>query len=203
MPADISEYWTYNCKDCVITWEASIELESLIEKARMQEPYTFQMKMLEHLNTTMLRGIRIDSKRRSEVAGELLEAICQRESLIHHLVEFPLNVASPLQMKRFFYEDLGIPPYINRKTKAPTCDDEALQKIAVKYPLLKPLIDLISEKRSLGVFLSTFCMMALDTDGRMRTSYNLAGTETFRLNSSENAFGSGGNLQNIPKGDED
>jgi uracil-DNA glycosylase len=202
MPTDIHEYWTYNCKDCVITWEVSIELERLIEQAGLQSQYAFQMRMLEHVNTTMLRGVRIDSKRRSEVAGELLEAICQRETMIQHIVGFPLNVGSPKQMKEFLYDDLGIPVILNRKTKQPTCDDEALQKIAVKEPLLRPLIELIAEKRSLGVFLSTFCMMPLDTDGRMRTSYNIAGTETFRFNSSENAFGSGGNLQNIPKGEE-
>lgn len=202
MPTDIHEYWTYNCKDCVITYEASWELERIIDQAHLREQFAFQMRMLEHVNTTMLRGCRIDSKRRSAVAGELLEAICQREALIHQIVGFPLNVGSPKQMKEFFYDDLGIPPYVNRKTKQPTCDDDALQKIAAKQPILRPLINLITEKRSLGVFLSTFCMMPLDTDGRMRTSYNIAGTETFRFNSSENAFGSGGNLQNIPKGEE-
>jgi DNA polymerase I-like protein with 3'-5' exonuclease and polymerase domains len=45
----------------------------------------------------------------------------------------------------------------------------------------------------------------LDIDGRMRTAYNIGGSEsgksapiTFRLSSSENAFGSGMNMQNIP-----
>jgi len=202
MPTDIAEYWTYNCKDCVITYEVSIALEELLETLHLTPQYAFQLRMLERVNETMLRGVRIDAKRRSEIAGQLLEAICLRESTIHQIVGFPLNVGSPKQMKEFFYDALGIPPYNNRKTGAPTCDDEALQKIAGKQPLLKPLIDLISEKRSLGVFLSTFCMMPLDTDGRMRTSYNLAGTETFRLSSGENAFGSGGNLQNIPVGEE-
>jgi len=52
------------------------------------------------------------------------------------------------------------------------------------------------------VFLSTFIMMPLDQDSRMRCSYNICGTETYRFSSSKNAFGSGGNLQNLPKGDE-
>ena len=37
----------------------------------------------------------------------------------------------------------------------------------------------------------------------MRCSYNICGTETFRLNSAENAFGSGTNLQNVPMGGEE
>jgi DNA polymerase-1 len=52
--------------------------------------------------------------------------------------------------------------------------------------------------RSIGVFLSTFINAELDSDGRMRCSFSIAGPTTFRFSSSENAFGSGMNLQNIP-----
>jgi len=61
----------------------------------------------------------------------------------------------------------------------------------------------IAELRSLGVFLSTFVNAPLDIDGRLRCSFNIAGTETYRFASSKNAFGSGLNMQNIPKGGED
>jgi DNA polymerase I-like protein with 3'-5' exonuclease and polymerase domains len=37
----------------------------------------------------------------------------------------------------------------------------------------------------------------IDRDGRMRTSYNIAGTDTGRLSSYSSSFGSGTNLQNI------
>jgi DNA polymerase-1 len=179
-------------------------LENLLQKANLVDQFQFLMKMAtKNVFRAMLRGVRIDATRRAEVAGELLQAIGEREQLIHHIAGYPLNVGSPKQMVEFFYNDLGLPVIKNRKTKQPTCNSEALGKLAEKFPLVKPLTDLIEEKRSLGVFLSTFCMMPLDTDGRMRCSYNVAGTETFRLSSSENAFGSGGNLQNVPKGEEE
>lgn len=202
MPDDVHQFWSYNCKDCVITWEASVELERCVESAGLSEQLAFQHRMADHVFNTMLRGVRIDAKRRSEVAGELMEAISVRESLIHQIAGEPLNVGSPKQMKEFFYDSLNLTPILHKKTKKPTLDDNALTKLAEKNPLLHPLVSLISEKRSLGVFLSTFCLMPLDSDGRMRTSYNIAGTETFRFNSGENAFGNGGNLQNIPKGEE-
>ena len=37
----------------------------------------------------------------------------------------------------------------------------------------------------------------IDPDGRIRTSYNIAGTSTGRFSSSVTEFGTGGNLQNI------
>jgi uracil-DNA glycosylase len=203
MPNDVHQFWTYNCKDCVITWEASLALESLIDGAHLREQFNFQMMMAQHAFNTMLRGVRIDQKRRSEVASELMNAIAERETLINQVVGSPINVGSPKQMKELFYDEFGFPPIVHRKTKKPTLDDEALQKLSLKNPIIAPLVSIIAEKRSLGVFLSTFCLMPLDSDGRMRTSYNVAGTETFRFNSGENAFGSGGNLQNIPKGEEE
>jgi DNA polymerase I-like protein with 3'-5' exonuclease and polymerase domains len=78
-----------------------------------------------------------------------------------------------------------------------------MTKLVEKEPLIKPLTSLISDIRSLGVFLSTFVQAPLDEDKRMRCSFNLAGTETFRFASSANPFDSGTNLQNIPKGNED
>lgn len=194
----------HNCKDCVITFEVKQVLEPLLQKANLVEQFLFLMEMAKRkVFNAMLRGVRIDLKRRQAVASELMLAIAEREALIHTVVGFPLNVGSPKQMIEFFYNDLKLPTIKNRKTKQPTCNDEALTQLAAKFPLVKPLTDLISEKRSLGVFLSTFCLMPLDTDNRMRCSYNVAGTETFRLSSSENAFGTGGNLQNIPKGEEE
>jgi DNA polymerase-1 len=59
----------------------------------------------------------------------------------------------------------------------------------------------------MGIFLSNFLTAQLDEDQRMRCAYNIGGSEsgksapkTYRLSSSENAFGSGTNLQNIPSG---
>ena len=150
----------------------------------------------------MLKGMRINQKARSGVAGKLMQAIAEYDALITELVGFPLNVGSPKQMSTFFYEDLKLPIQVDRKTKRPTCNAKALAALASKEPIIKPFVELVDKRRSLGVFLSTFCLMPLDSDGRMRCSFNVCGTETFRFSSSENAFGSGGNLQNVPRGDE-
>jgi hypothetical protein len=86
-----------------------------------------------------------------------------------------------------------------------TLNDDALQTISLREPLLKPLINAISDIRTMGIFLSNFLTAALDSDQRMRCAYNIGGSAsgksapvTYRLSSSENAFGSGTNLQNVP-----
>jgi DNA polymerase I-like protein with 3'-5' exonuclease and polymerase domains len=105
-------------------------------------------------------------------------------------------------MAELFYREMGMKEILGKKTKSVTTDDEALHRIAEREPILKPVTRKISELRSLGVFHSTFIMARTDDDGRMRTSFNLCGTETYRFSSSQNAFGNGLNFQNIPKGGE-
>lgn len=201
-PAKQSEdsYWVYNCKDACITFEVDTAQQAAIDTMKLHEVHDFQQKLYWPVLQTMNRGIRIDTSLRSNFAGMLMDEIFKREQWLFDVLGETLNIKSPLQMKRLFYEELGQKPVFSRKTGTVTCDDEALRKISEREPLLLPLTKKIAELRSLGVFLSTFVSAPLDIDGRMRCSFNIAGTETYRFASSKNAFGSGLNLQNIPKG---
>jgi DNA polymerase-1 len=106
-------------------------------------------------------------------------------------------------MTDFFYRELAQKEIRSRKSKGLTVDDAALEKIGQREPLLLPLLDRIAELRSLGVFRSTFLEAPTDIDDRMRCSFNIPGTATYRFSSSQNAFDSGMNLQNLPVGDEE
>jgi DNA polymerase-1 len=198
------QLWRYNCIDCVRTREVGEVSARVIEKLGMGHVNAELQAMFWPVLQCMQRGIAVDKKARNAFAMELQEEMAEREAFFRRLLGHPLNPRSPLQMAKLFYTDLGQPPIYSRPKKGEkpslTCDDKALTKIGNREPLLRPLIRAISEYRSLGVFLSTFVLAPLDIDGRMRTSYNICGTETYRLSSSENAFGSGANLQNIPKG---
>lgn len=196
------QLWTYNCEDCVRTFEIYGVLEDTTRQLNLTAQVEFQHAMFWPVLQTMTRGCRIDHKNRGEFALDLTDAIAERETWLNEVFGHPVNVRSPAQMKKLFYDDLNLPVRINRKSGKPSLDDEALKSLARKEPLVEPILDKISEIRSLGVFLSTFVQMPLDVDKRMRTAYNIAGTETFRFSSRENAFNSGGNLQNLPKGDE-
>lgn len=199
--------WRYNCEDCVRTREVGEVEAGLIKQLGLEAVDAFQQKMFWPVLQCMQRGVRIDRKLRDKLATQLHEEIAEREAFFVRVLGHPLNPRSAPQMQKLFYEDFKQKPNWKVRGKGMpstlTCDDHALAKIANEEPLLRPLIKKIQELRSLGVFLSTFVLAPLDVDGRMRTSYNIAGTETFRFASAENAFGSGTNLQNIPKGGDD
>jgi uracil-DNA glycosylase len=201
-PDEEDKYWVYNCKDCVTTYEITTVHEQNIAQLSLQEPYAFQMAQFMPVLRMMLRGVRCDRERKSQLSMELLESYAEREAWLHYVAGQQLNVRSPKQMMEFFYETLGLPVQKVRKTGRPTANDEALQTLAKKEPLVAPIVQCISEMRSIGVFLSTFVKAPLGEDKRLRSSYNIAGTETYRWSSSKDAFGTGLNLQNIPKGTE-
>lgn len=201
------DHWRYNAEDCVRTREIGESLTRTLEKLGLQEVDAFQQAMFWPILQCMNRGVRVDKKLRQEMAISLHDEIATREQWLRTVLGHPLNPRSPVQMKALFYDDLRCKP--NWSTPRPgaprtlTCDDRALEKIGHEAPLLVPLLRTIQEIRSLSVFLGTFVNAPLDVDGRMRTSYNICGTDSFRLSSSENAFGSGTNLQNVPMGGED
>jgi len=200
------QLWRYNAIDCVRTRECGEVETKNLEKLGLVEVDRFQQEFFWPVLQCMQRGVAIDKKLRAEFALTLEDEIARREQSLKKILGHPLNPRSSKQMQELFYGDLKCKPNWKRQPGMPpslTCDDKALEKIAVEEPILRPLIRIIQEYRSLGVFLSTFVLAPLDIDGRMRTSYNICGTETFRFASSENAFGSGTNLQNIPKGGED
>lgn len=198
------QLWSYNCVDCVRTRECCEGSQAAVDKLGLHEVNEFQQSMFWPVLQAMIRGVKVDQGRRNAFAAELFDEITKREEWFLTVLGHSLNPKSAPQMKALFYDDLNQPIILHRKTRQPTLDDEALAKIGAREPLLRPLIRKIQEYRSLGVFLSTFVSAPLDIDSRMRCAFNICGTETYRLSSSENAFGSGTNLQNTPEGgDED
>lgn len=193
----------HNCKDCVITFEVDEAEQAAIEKLsptwpELRSVHDFQQELFWPVLQTMIDGLLTDTDRKGELAEKFQTLIAEREAYITAVVGRPLNIRSPKQMTDFFYRELAQPIVKSRKTGNPTCDDSALERIGQREPLLLPLLKAIAELRSYGVMLSTFVEAPLDSDGRMRCSFNITGTETYRFSSSENAFGSGMNLQNVP-----
>ena len=203
------QLWFYNCEDCVYTREVGeVELQ-IAESMGLKTVHDSQQEMFWPVLQAMIRGVRVIKENRDRLAAEIQEQIAHREQFLLDVLGHSINPRSNPQMVALFYNDLHQPPIMTRaKPGIPphvTCDDEALQKISLREPLLKPIVNAIADIRTLNIFLGNFVLAKLDADGRMRCSYNIGGSEsgksapkTYRLSSSKNAFGSGTNLQNIP-----
>ena len=69
------ELWIYNCRDCCATLEAYHNLKRELTTANLWPQYQFQKQQLNELALPMmLRGFKIDTKSRSSMQLELLDA---------------------------------------------------------------------------------------------------------------------------------
>ena len=193
--------WVYNAKDVMYTLEIAEILEGMLKESpqALQDFYRSQQdKLAPALVDIMNRGVKVDLVKKQQLLNELSALLVHIESTINTVLGETINLKSSHQVKRLFMDLLNVEPVVDRKRKTPSFGSEAMLVYLENYPLYRPLITLILEYRSVGIFVRTFLSAKVDDDDRMRTSYNLAGTRTYRLASRKNAFGNGMNLQNVP-----
>ena len=202
----VEQHWRYNCDDCVNTYEVHEVQQSIIEKRNLGNAASIQMRLFRPVLKMMLRGVNIDQKFKSSMTGHLQLMLRERAEWFERVLGHPLNPLSNAatgQMRKLFYEDLNVEPYIDRKTKKPSLNDEGLEDIKRRKPVLRPLIEACQEYRSINTFKSNYGEMVLSPDGRVRHSMNLSKVKTFRFSTEENIRGEGRNLQNISSGREE
>jgi len=200
---DEEQQWSYCCEDCVRTFECFHALSEALDSYKLRPQYEEQMRLVPPVFDMMLHGVRTNREAKRRLGGELLRAHQQRATWLETVLGHPFNPRSHPQMKKLFYEDFAMRVIKHRKTREPTLDDDALELIVRRQPVLRPLVECIQEMRSIGVFKSNFVDAKVDDDDHMRCSVNITGTNTFRFSMSINAFGGGCNMQTIPKGTED
>jgi len=208
---DEARLWTYNCKDAVNTLEVDATQQHVIDSWGLRAHQQFLTNMFRPVVKAMLRGVLVDLERKKRLSLQLLEQIMERERWFTEIMKgFQLGkkgakpwYGSPQQQQYLFFDLMKQPRTRSRKSKKDSVDDECLTIIGEREPLLLPIVNTLKEYRSLRIFYKNFVLAPLDIDNRIRCSYNIGGTETYRLSSSEDAFGFGTNLQNIPKGTEE
>jgi DNA polymerase I len=206
MPASQTELlWLYNGLDCCVTNEVKHVLESQLDN-QTRSTYEFSKALQAPVLEMKLRGVLVDFQLRDKVIHEYEQQLAQISSNLEVILRDglgvpPINWRSPKQLKELFYDRIGLPPIKKRRlvdghwTYTPTVDRDALEQLD-NYFLAQPLISHILGLRDIGKKIGVL-RTGIDPDGRMRTSYNIAGTTTGRFSSSLSDFGTGTNLQNI------
>lgn len=189
--------WAYNGTDCAVTAEVYNVLHPELDNIS-GATYAFSKALQGPCMEMGLRGVKVDQARKAQVIDELYETLDLLETRLERMVVegvglYGFNWRSPADLRVLFYDRLGIPE-MKFKGKV-TVNRGALEKIEnyfVASQIVKHMIALRDIAKKIG-FLKT----GIDPDGRIRTQYNIAGTDTGRLSSSSNMFGSGTNLQNV------
>lgn len=189
--------FVYNALDCLVTLDVHDQISRQLDN-HTAATYNFSKELQGPVLEMRLRGVRIDQARKEEVIDEYFEHLDVLERNLDRIVFEGIglptfNWRSNPDLHRLFYDRLGIP--VIKKRGRPSVDRDALEKMEA-YLIARPIVSHLLAMRDIGKKISRL-RTAIDPDGRMRTSYNIAGTDTGRFSSSYSEFGTGGNLQNI------
>ena len=188
-------FWEYNARDSAVALEIWNELEGKLDEQGFRKTYEDTVSMFPILLYMGQRGIHVNRSRLKETSQRVKNEIMAKEKELESVADYPFNISSPKQCQEYFYIHKGIKPYTNRSTGKPTTDDKAMSRIYRRFHL--PEAKLVQELRALEKLHGTYLEVGIDSDDRIRSSWNPRGTKFGRFSSSKTIFGTGMNLQNL------
>ena len=177
------------CAEAV--WKLREVMEGELKEFGMEELYfNIELPLCDVLYRMEKEGINLDRPTLDAFGKMLSERIDECEKRIYSYSGGAFNINSPKQLGVLLFETLGLPHGKKTKTGYST-NVEVLEKLRDKHPIIPAIMDY----RGLTKLKSTYAdglMKVIDTDGRVRTTFQNLVTATGRLSSTEP------NLQNIP-----
>jgi DNA polymerase-1 len=177
-----------------VTLELFRQTAPMIDERGLRELYASIELPLTAVLARMERvGVRIDAaelKRLSDMMGGEIARLTQE---IHSLAGKPFNIASPQQLGRVLFEDLGLPaPARSGKSKNISTAADVLDGLAADHEIVRKVLEFRQLSKLKGTYVDALPALIDPQTGRLHTSFNQAGAATGRLSSSNP------NLQNIP-----
>src|SRR6516225_4976912 len=191
---DFTSSQIYNGLDCCVTRELLDLLQPQLDQ-HTAATYDFERDLQGPVLEMRLRGVAIDIDRRDQVIEDYADKVDRLEQQLTRIVGGGLDVwgwnwQSGKDLRYIFFDVLNIP-----SGSRGSVDRHALDRIN-SYFVAKPIVGHLITMRDLQKKIQVL-KTEIDRDSRIRTSYNIAGTNTGRLSSSFSEFGTGTNLQNI------
>lgn len=196
MSFDYDTFQRYCGRDACVALEAWDVLAEEMERDGYWPTYEMTHRMAGPLAYMSVRGLKVDKRGLTETNARLEKTIEEKIKELESVAEYPFSVTSPKQCQGYFYGHLGLPPYRNSEGGV-TTDDKAMSRIFRKGGKGSKEAKLVQELRGLLKLKGTYMEVELDTDDRLRCSWNPRGTWTGRLSSSKTILGKGMNLQNL------
>lgn len=192
---DIRTFWRYNALDAAVTFEIRERQAEQITKRGLQQAFSHKVDLIQPLLAMSSHGILSDVPYRDTLKAQYESEVSLLMDDLTSTVGSSINVKGKA-VQALLYETLGLPVQYNKKTGNPSVDKFALSALSTRssHPVLLSILRIRERRDLIEHHLNT----PIDLDGRMRCGWNSTGTNTDRLSSSQNIYGSGTNLQNIP-----
>jgi len=207
--SETERLWIYNGLDCCVTLEV---LEAILPQLDnlTGSTYALSLALQAPVLEMNLRGVLVDETERVRAIEQYRSDTDRLQRNLYRIVHDGVGYTnfrdsgktkawrSNSHVAALLYDVLKLPEVRKRNERGEmvrTVNRDALERLQIHF-IAQPIINHILALRDFGKKIGVL-ETKIDSDGRLRTSYNIAGTTTGRFSSSLNDFGSGGNLQNI------
>ncbi len=167
-------------------------LNEKLENLKLGELYRdTELPLASLLGEMELSGVGVDTEALKDTEGEFKRKLREIEKNIFEISGARFNVNSSPQLAEVLFEKIGLEPVRKTKSGYSTAED-VLLKLKDRHPLPGAVLEYRHLQKLLSTYIEPMGRLADPETGRLHTRFNIAGTATGRLSSSEP------NLQNIP-----
>ena len=184
----------YAAEDADVTFQAwKILKKELVKKSVYSVYQNIDKPMISVLIDAELKGIEVDKIQLKRLSEFFEERLSELESRIFTTVGVKFNIGSPKQLGEILFEKLKLPGGKKNKSGSFQTGADILEDLSSKgFEITSLLIEWRKISKLKSTYSDSLMLHVNNFTGRVHSSFNLAGTSTGRLSSSDP------NLQNIP-----
>lgn len=188
----------YASEDADITLQLKNYFAPVLKKEGLESLFfDMEMPLIYVLEEIEVTGITLDIEALKQSSRTLTAALISLEEEIYALAGMPFNINSTKQVGEILFDRLQIMDKAKKtKTGNYTTNEETLEKLRSKHPIIGKLLEYRGIKKLLSTYIDSLPELINRKTGKIHTSFNQTVTATGRLSSSNP------NLQNIPIRDE-
>ena len=184
----------YAAEDADVTFQAwKILKKELVKKSVYSVYQNIDKPMISVLIDAELKGIEVDKIQLQRLSEFFEKKLSELESRIFTTVGVKFNIGSPKQLGEILFEKLKLPGGKKNKSGSFQTGADILEDLSSKgFEVTSHLLEWRKISKLKSTYSDSLMLHVNNFTGRVHSSFNLAGTSTGRLSSSDP------NLQNIP-----
>ena len=191
---DLEKAKNYAAEDADITYRLYKKFYKSLKDEKMINVYElFEKPMITILANMEIEGIKIDNKFLKILSSNFEKKILKIQKEVFKISKKEFNIASPKQLGEVLFEKLNLPGGKKNKSGGFQTGADILEDLSAKgFEIASYLLEWRKMSKLKSTYSDSLMLHINNFTGRVHTSFNLAGTSTGRLSSSDP------NLQNIP-----
>ena len=184
----------YAVEDADVTFQLKEVFEPMLKEKELYPLFTdIEMPLVPVLAKMERNGVVLDTESLKSVAEEMRQEIISLEQDIYSIAGEEFNISSPRQLGDILFDKMKLDEKAKKtKTKQYVTNEEVLQHLKNKSPIVEKVLDYRGLKKLLSTYVEALPSLINPKTGRIHTSFNQAVAATGRLSSNNP------NLQNIP-----